>query len=455
MKKTPLEDWIKKKIGRDEPAQLTPGALAEYQLKRLQETIAHAREHSPYYRKHLASPALGRIRSLGDLVKWPFTTAEDLRHDPLSFLCGSQSDVARVVTLQTSGTSAAPKRLFFSDADLELTTDFFHHGMATLVDPGQRVLILLPGKLPGSVGDLLVTGLARMGVRGIVHGPVQAPETAISAIVAHRIDCLVGIPTQVLALARHARGTRIPNGRIKSVLLCTDAIPRAIVDAVHGAWGCAVFQHYGATEMGLGGGVECEARCGYHLREADLLFEIIDPDTGVPVSDGQVGEVVFTSLTRAAMPLIRYRTGDLAAFMTRPCPCGSVLRRMDRVQGRRNGGARLDATLSLNLAHLDEAIFAVPHVVNYTAEIVPNTIPALRLRVYGGGDPAAVSLARVRQAALQVPEIARAVNLGVLVVDPVQLSRSDWPTTGVLKRKIIQPGTRSTENHGGYCQIGS
>lgn len=141
--------------------------------------------------------------------------------------------------------------------------------------------------------------------------------------------------------------------------------------------------------------------------------------------------------------MIRYRTGDLAAFMTRPCPCGSILRRMGRVQGRRNGGVRLDASLSLNLAQLDEAVFAIPHVVNYTAEVVPNATPTLRLQVYGGGDPAAVSLTRVRQAVLAVPEVARAMTLGGLVVDPVQLSRNDWPTTGVLKRKIIQSGKRS------------
>jgi phenylacetate-coenzyme A ligase PaaK-like adenylate-forming protein len=89
------------------------------------------------------------------------------------------------------------------------------------------------------------------------------------------------------------------------------------------------------TEMGLGGAMACEERVGYHPREADLIFEIIDPQTGGPLPEGEVGEVVFTTLTRAAMPLIRYRTGDLSRWIPGNCPCGSVLKRLDRIADRK------------------------------------------------------------------------------------------------------------------------
>ena len=86
--------------------------------------------------------------------------------------------------------------------------------------------------------------------------------------------------------------------------------------------------------MGLGGGVECAAHAGLHLREADLLFEVVDPLTGAPLPVGSEGEIVFTTLTREAMPLIRYRTGDSGSFIAEPCPCGSALRLLATVRER-------------------------------------------------------------------------------------------------------------------------
>ena len=91
--------------------------------------------------------------------------------------------------------------------------------------------------------------------------------------------------------------------------------------------------------MGLGAAVDCRALAGYHIREADLFFEIIDPDNGSPLPDGETGEVFFSTLTRKGMPLVRYRTGDLSRFLPEPCPCGTILKRLEWVRGRRRGPA--------------------------------------------------------------------------------------------------------------------
>jgi phenylacetate-coenzyme A ligase PaaK-like adenylate-forming protein len=329
--------------------------------------------------------------------------------------------VARVVTLPTSGTTGDPKRIFFSEADLARTVDFFHRGMTTLVDPGQRVLILLPGVLPDSVGALLRAALARMGVDGIVHGPVQDPARTLQVICDRRIDSLVGIPVQVLALARYPESDRLPRGAIRSVLLSTDYVPRAIVTALRERWGCEVFQHYGMTEMGYGGALECAAHNGYHLREADLLFEIVDPQTGQPVVDGRMGEVVFTTLTRQTMPLIRYRTGDLAAWIDGPCRCGSKLRRMGWVQGRLPDAIRLGDRLTLDLASLDEALFALPGAVDFRAVLDYNVRGAsLGVALYSvtkGQSPPS----RVKSALSQVPVIQAALADGLLTLGPIEV----------------------------------
>jgi len=369
MKITPLESWIATKIGCSEP-MLSQERLREYQFCKLKETLQWAKAKSRFYKEHLRQLDLERLRSLNDLVGLPFTTPEQLRADPLSFLCVPQGEISRVVTLPTSGTTGEPKRVFFSEADQELTIDFFKVGMSTMVEPGDRVLILLPGQRPGSVGDLLKKGLARIQVDGLSQGPVIDVEETLRTMKNKAVNCVVGIPTQVLALARFQEAYFEPGYlSLKSVLLSTDHVPDIVAQVLEKVWNCKVYNHYGMTEMGLGGAVDCSARQGYHLREADLLFEIIDPHTGLPVAEGEYGEVVFTTLTRQGMPLIRYRTGDISRFVPEACPCGSILRRLEHVKKRINGGIELTGGIKLWLCDLDEKLFALKNLENFSTQV--------------------------------------------------------------------------------------
>jgi phenylacetate-CoA ligase len=337
---TPLDPWIKAKIGQHGGENLSAEKLYRYQTDRLKEVIAYVRRKSPFYRKHLAGVPKDFLSCPEDMAQLPFTTEADLRSHYLDMLCVSQSDISRIVTLFSSGSTAAPKRLFFTDEDLELTVDFFHHGMTTLTHPGSRVMIFMPGKTPGSIGDLLKKGLMRMNSEGFAYGPVTDSDDAIDALLKFKPHCLVGLPVQMLGLVRHPGKTGIPEGLIKSILLSADYVPAAIVAELENSLNATVYEHYGMTEMGLGGGVQCRHREGYHLREADLFFEVINPRTGRPQIDGRTGEIVFTTLTRRGMPLVRYRTGDLAAFLPGDCPCGTSLRRMGKVKGRISGATK-------------------------------------------------------------------------------------------------------------------
>lgn len=363
MRLTPLDPWIRQKINSARPDRLRQD-LEAWQLLKLNETLALARSHSDFYRQHLAGMQAGLV-SLESLRKLPFTTPDDLRRNPLQFVCVSQREIQRIVTLQTSGTTGVPKRIFFTADDQELTIDFFGVGMSTLTEPGERVLILLPCQTPGSVGDLLRQGLARAERIPLPYGPVRDADHVLETMRAEQPDCLVGSPTQVLGLARRWKpGLKPP----RTVLLSTDYVPAAITHILEDTWGCRVFNHYGATEMGLGGGVECEAHQGYHLREADLYFEIIHPGRGEPVPDGEYGEVVFTTLTRRGMPLIRYCTGDRSRFLRHTCPCGTPLRLMECAGGRFSGIIPLgDGQLAM--PDLDEALFPLPNLLNFTAEL--------------------------------------------------------------------------------------
>jgi phenylacetate-CoA ligase len=367
MKITPLESWIARKIGY--PAggpPLTRQAIEAWQLERLRETIEWAAEKSAFYRNHLRGRGEGRISRREDLAEFPFTTAEDIRQNPLRFLCVSSGEINRVVTLPTSGTTGEPKRIYFTREDRELIVDFFSHGMSTFTDPGDRVLILLPAERPGSVGELLAEALGRLGAAGIAHWPVQDPRSTLEIMARERVTTLVGSPVRALSLARLGAGRKTD---VRKALLTTDHVPEAITEELRSLWGCEVFNHYGMTEMGYGGGVECRAHLGYHLREADLFFEIIDPGTGAPVEEGKPGEIVFTTLTRRGMPLIRYRTGDLGRFIPRSCPCGTVLKTMERVRLRIAGNVELGSGHALYLADLDEILFGLPGLLDFNAVV--------------------------------------------------------------------------------------
>ena len=439
---TPLDGWIAGKIGAP-GNRLDASALRAYQLDRLNQTLALVQQRSRFYRRLLGVRPL-QLSSLERLQELPFTTSDQLKDGPYDFLCTRPDDVARIVTLPTSGTTGSPKRLFFTADDQELTRDFFHHGMSTLVDPGDRVGILLPGSIPGSVGTLLREGLARMDVEGIVLGPVRDPEETLRALAQARANSLVGIPVQVLELARLSRTFADLALEIGTVLLSTDYVPQAAVDAIEEIWGCSVFNHYGMTEMGLGGGVDCRALAGYHLREADLLFEIIDPESGVVVPEGERGEVVFTTLTRSAMPLVRYRTGDISRFVPGDCPCGTALRRMAHVDGRLGSGARVGKGL-VSQKDLDECLLGLPGVVDFRATVdYGDQGTELHVAVKRCADSGRLDMAELEEVLRRtIPALATGA------APPVLLRIGPWDHdtvggTGTSKRKIIQVESRQT-----------
>jgi len=332
-----VDDWIAKKIGLTPGEVLSRGALEKWQFEKLRETIWRVLKSSSFYRDRLTKDM--SINSLDDLKKLPFTTADDLAEYGSSMVCVPASEVSRIVTLQTtSGTTGPPKRVWFTEEDQELMTDYIHHGLRVMTGPGDVFLVLFPCERPGSVGDLVARGVERIGSRAIRLGPIP-PDGSYDAEVLDIMrnegvtTGLMTAPTAARLAERSAPDSGICNN-IRTVLLSAQYIPEKEKHIIESLWDCHVYEHYGMTEMGLGGAMACRARAGYHPREADLLFEIIDPETGKVLPDGDVGEIVFTTLTRRAMPLIRYRTGDFSRWIPEPCPCGSVLKRLDKVGDR-------------------------------------------------------------------------------------------------------------------------
>ena len=338
----PLDLWLARQCGARSSGEL-PGRLAIAQTALLRSTLRQA-VRGAFYAARLRECKLD-ITSVGDLERLPFTTAEDLRNWG-DFLCISQGDVQRMVTLHTSGTTGQPKRLAFTDADLARTRDFFAVGMSQLVGAGQRLAVLLPGaERPDGVADLLRQALGAAGVDVLapppeVHAtpspdadPCAEPGKALAQWLEQaKPHCLVAAPAQLALLLKHFPH-RGPEG-LAGILTSAEPLDDALGLALRRAWQCEILDHYGLTETAYGCAVECPAHQGFHVRELDVLIEIVDISGRKILAQGEEGEVVITTLQRQAMPLVRYRTGDVACLLPAPCACGSPLRRLGPVRGR-------------------------------------------------------------------------------------------------------------------------
>ena len=242
--------------------------------------------HSPLYRQRLAgvgrwsAAGLRPLHDLSELAELPFTTADDLRPGE-ALLCVSRDEVARMVTVSTSGSTGVPKRLAFSDAELARTRDFFAVGMAQMVTAGQHVAVLLPGAhRPRGITDLLAGSLASQGVSVtacmdladlLLCVPEQAPEGAAARLAAVRAAWqalaatapaglgLVLLPRQMACLWWAFPQT--PPG-LCAALCAADWLDPGLRRQVEQGWDCLVLDHYGSTESAFAGAVQCRCREG-------------------------------------------------------------------------------------------------------------------------------------------------------------------------------------------------
>lgn len=365
MNKTKLDDWICRVEALPE---LNREILEELQLCRLNETLSRVAARAGAYRD-----LPRQLSSLDELKNLPFTTPDMLSQAPGKFLLLSQGEIQRVISGDTSGTTGAPKRIFYTARDLEHTMGFFAAGISEMLRPREKCLIAFPFHGPFALGDLIARAVERLGAVPIPAGNPLTWDDWFRRIEKTRPDAWIGFPALLLGVARMYG----PDFPIRKALISADACPPGITGPLEDLLGSRLFPHYGSRECGLGGAVTCPAFQGMHLRENHILAEIVD-ETGSPVPDGQWGELVITTIGLEAMPLIRYRTGDRTRFLP-SCPCGGVTRRIDRVTRMEPGPA---------MAEVDDTVFPLPGVVDCRGTILGNRLclDVLRAGTAGGED---------------------------------------------------------------------
>ena len=342
MKRTNLDTWIETVEGID---HLTRENLEALQLKRLNETLARLKARDGFYREYPE-----RLESLSDLRKLPFTTAKDLSEHPGKFLLTSQSQVSRVISGATSGTTGPAKRVFYTGADTEHTIGLFTAGISEMLTAGEKCFIAFPFTGPFGLGDLIAQAVERIGGTPVKAGFGQTFGEMLALLEETRPETCIGFPVTLLSLIR-LYGENFP---VKRALVSGDACPAGVMEELERMLGSKLYPHYGSRECGLGGAVTCPAFEGMHLRENHIIPEIID-EAGNVLPDGEYGELVLTTIGAEAMPLIRYRTGDYTRILP-ACKCGGVTKRLDTVS-RREGEISMEA--------LDSALFRIPGLVDY------------------------------------------------------------------------------------------
>lgn len=342
MRRTNLENWIE---NIEALPELTREGLDELQLRRLNETLARLKARDGFYKDYPE-----KLECLSDLRKLPFTTAEMLSAAPGKFLTTSQSEVSRVISGATSGTTGPAKRVFYTERDTEHTVGFFAAGISEMLAEGESCFIAFPFTGPFGLGDLIAQAVERLGGIPIKAGFGQTWGEMLELVRQTQPDTYIGFPVTLLSLLR-LYGEGFP---VKRALVSGDACPKGVMEELEKALGSKLYPHYGSRECGLGGAVTCQAFHGMHLRENHIIPEIID-ENGRVLPDGEYGELVITTIGADAMPLIRYRTGDFTRILP-PCPCGGVTKRLDTVS-RREG--------ELSIEELDSALFGIAGLVDY------------------------------------------------------------------------------------------
>ena len=365
--KSPLENLIiRETLASDRLA------LANYKLRKLQETIDYALENSKFYKERFKEIKRGKLNTLIDFASMPFTFPMELAERPYDFLCISPKYVSRIVTLKTSGTTLADgKRLFFTDNDLNLTVNFFEDGFKAMLGGGDRVMIMMPGESYGSLGDIIKKSLDRLKIESYIYGILKDCYHAGNFIENNNINSIVALPMQARYLSKKKKD--IFKNKINKLMLSADYVPEILIKDFSENHKVKVFTHYGLTETGYGCAVECAQLNGYHIRENDVYLEIVDPVTGQVLEDGTRGEIVITTFNREAMPLIRYRTGDYGAYKPKECKCGTFLKTLERSKGR-IGNNTLINNQHIHMSELDEFFFQYEDLLDYSIKNSDNVI---------------------------------------------------------------------------------
>ncbi len=428
--------------------------LGRLQAERLRATVRWCAEHVPFHRKALNAAGVepDAIRHVEDLSRLPFTVKADLRaHYPFGLFAVPVGQVRRIHA--SSGTRGKPTVVGYTARDLETWSACMARGLvAGGARPGDLLHLAYGyGLFTGGLG--FHGGAERLGLTVV---PASSGNTLRQILLLQdfRPQGLACTPSFALHLAEAMREAGV-DGRALGLRYGTfgaepwsEGMRRQIEEGL----GLRAVDFYGLSEViGPGVAAECEAREGLHVNEDHFLAEVVDPATGAPLAPGAEGELVFTSLTKEALPILRYRTGDLSALALEPCRCGRTLARMARVKGRTDDMLVIRG-VNVYPSQIEAVLLALPELAPHYQLVVDRSgaLPRLEVHVevaeglareWGGVSPERPEVARLCAQVAERLRASLAITTEVTVVAPKTVPRSEGKAVRVVEKSPSSPVT--------------
>jgi len=419
--------------------------LRKLQLNRLKRALRHVYENVAYYRERCDQVGVKPVdlRTLDDLAKFPFTTKQDLRDNyPFGPFAVPLSDVAEIHA--TSGTTGKMTVTGYTKNDLRVWSEVM-----------ARVYTLAGTTAGDVIHNCLGYGLFTGGM-GFHHGgievgatvvPVSSGQTKRQLTIMQDFGCtvLVSTPSYAIVLAEAAAEAGLDpkkDLKLRTALLGAEPWSEAMRAQINESLNLEAFDSYGLAEViGPGVALECFEHNGMHIAEDHFYPEIIDPSTGEPQPYGTQGELVFTTLTKEAFPLIRYRTRDRTVLNAERCVCGRTVVRMGKVMGRTDdmliirGVNVFPSQIEHVLLGFEEL---APQYVIYVDR--PEALDILTVEVEAAEGLQREGAAAVKQLEEKVTMALRetlGVSAGVNVKEPLSIQRSEGKAKRVVDRRKL------------------
>ena len=338
--------------------------IEDIQLERLRHMACKAYENVPFYKKRFDESGIKpeMIKSLSDLKNLPFTTKEDLRDNyPFGLFAEPMKNVVRLHA--SSGTTGKPVVAGYTKGDIEVWSEAIARIVtAGGIDENDVVQISFGyGLFTGGFG--LHYGIEKVGATIV---PMSSGNTQKQLMLMQDFGttALVATPSYAMYLSEMIKEKGIPrdNFKLKYGFFGSEAMSEKMREKLEDSMGILVTSNYGLTEvMGPGVSGECIYKCGEHINEDMFIVEIIEPKTGELLPYGESGEVVITTLTKEAMPVLRYRTRDISYIIPEPCTCGRTSYRLAPIQGRTDDMLKIKG-VNLFPSEIESVVLEFPQV---------------------------------------------------------------------------------------------
>ncbi|MBD2489632.1 phenylacetate--CoA ligase family protein [Aulosira sp. FACHB-615] len=443
MNKLVLEPYIWNRKYESMPRE----ELYEVQKNRLIKCVERAYENIPFYKQKLDAIGIhpGHIRSVENISLLPFTTKADLRKQyPFGMFAVQMDSIIRLHA--SSGTTGKPTVVGYTHNDLNLWSELTARALAASgAEPGIIVQNTYGYSLAtGGLG--FHYGIERIGAT-VVPASGSSPQRNLTLLQDFSSGIILSTPSYIYTISEVAEkeGIDLRSLSVAAGIFGAESWSEALRDDIEKRWNIVAYNTYGLSEV-IGPGVahECPHRVGLHIYEDHFIPEIINPETGEQMEEGRYGELVLTTITKEATPLIRYRTGDITRLFYQPCACGRTLTRMDRVKGRINDLIRIkDKTLFP--AEIEDVLLRLPGIIPHYQIVIDDNINLIDdieiwVEVCNSISQEQTLLVELEQQLIFNIEHRLGITAKVKLMPPQSLPRSEGKAKRLVKRSQVNTG---------------